>query len=160
MINTLCGSITACEDSPEKDKTKESVVEVTQKDPNIFGKEIIFDKVADYRRLPSLMETTNTIDTKLIGEVNDVCQASGCWINMDIGNNQYIHITFKDEAFVVPKDLTGKSVVIEGVATKELVSVELQKKAAKSEGLSQEEVDAITSPKTEYYFEAVGLNIK
>ncbi len=151
---------TACENTPEKNNGKETIEEVIEKDPNIFGKEIVLDKVADSRRLPSLMETTNTLGIKLIGKVNDVCQASGCWLDMDLGDNQYIHVTFKDENFVVPKNIAGKTIVIDGIAKKELVSVEMQKKAAKSEGLSQKEIDAIASPKTEYYFEATGIIIK
>lgn len=159
-ILTIVAIFTACENNQEKTTTKESVETIIQKDPNIFGKEITIEKVADSRRLPGLMDSVNSIQTKLIGKVANVCQSSGCWLDIELGNNQYIHVTFKDEVFVVPKDIAGKTAIIEGVGTKEIVSVDMQKKAAKNQGLSQKKIDAITDPVTEYYFEATGVTIK
>ncbi|NQU35778.1 MAG: DUF4920 domain-containing protein [Bacteroidetes bacterium] len=157
---TIVTLFTACENSQEKNASQESTETTSQKNPNAFGKEIIMEKVADCRRLPGLLDTTTSVEIKLIGSIADVCQASGCWLDLDMGDNQYIHVTFKDEAFVVPKDIADKTAIIEGVGTKELVSVDMLKKAAKSEGLSQKEIDAIQFPTTEYNFEAVGVTIK
>lgn len=159
-ILTIVALFTACENSQEKNASTESTETTTQNNPNVFGNEIIMEKVADCRRLPGLLDSTTSVEIKLIGSIADVCQASGCWLDLDMGDNQFIHVTFKDEAFVVPKDIAGKTAIIEGIGTKELISVDMQKKAAKSEGLSQKEIDAITSPITEYSIEATGVTIK
>ena len=109
--------------------------------------------------LPIQLKEVEEISIKLKGQVNSVCQMSGCWFTLDIGNGETAHVTFKDEAFTLPKDIAGQTAVVEGYATKEETSVETLKRAAKSEGKTQEEIEAISQPVIEYYFEAVGVTI-
>jgi uncharacterized protein DUF4920 len=160
--------ITSCENNtkPENKKTvKESVKEsekekVAVADPNVFGENIEFTNTADVYRLPTLMNNTNELEIKLVGVVSDVCQSSGCWFELELDNGKSIHVTIKDESFVVPKDIAGKRVLIKGIAKKELLSVDMQKKIAIDEGRSQNEIDAIKSAEPEYSFETVGVVIK
>lgn len=158
-ILSIVALFAACTNNQEESKTK-TTDETVVVDPNVFGDAIIIEHVADARRLPSLMESAQQKEVKLIGQVESVCQSSGCWLDISIGNNQVVHVTFKDEAFVVPKDLAGKMVMIEGIASTEILSVDMQKKIAADEGKSQNEIDKIQNPVTEYYFEAKGLTIK
>jgi len=158
-ILSIVALFAACTNNQEENKT-ETTEETVMVDSTVFGENITIEKVADARRLPSLMESTQQKDVKLIGEVVNVCQMSGCWLDIDIGNNQVVHVTFKDEAFVVPKDLAGRMVMIDGIASTEILSVDMQKKIAADEGKPQTEIDNIQNPVTEYYFEAKGLAIK
>ncbi len=158
VVLASCGNSTDSNNSKESKTMPKGRVEVA--DLTVFGNDIAIDKAADVRRLTSLLGDNTNLNVKLIGKVENVCQASGCWLDMDLGDGKTLHVTFKDEAFVVPKDMAGKIVLIEGVATTEIVPVDLQKKIAKDEGLSQKEINAITSPATEYYFETTGVVIK
>ena len=126
---------------------------------NNYGVDIKMEKVADVSRIPSVMEGTDEKPMKVIGKIDKVCQMEGCWIDVDMGNGEILHVTFKDEAFVVPKDVAGKTVVMDGVVTKEILPVEFLKKKAKDEGKSQKEIDKITSPVIEYSYEAIGVQI-
>ena len=110
--------------------------------------------------LSELLENKNSDGIKLTGKIESVCQMSGCWIDMEIGNGKVVHITFNDEAFEVPKDIAGKTATVEGFATKEIIPVEYLKRQAKSEGKTQAEIDAITEPDIEYAFVATGVKIE
>lgn len=160
--------LSSCITGPKEDdkstkaaNTTNTEADVTiSENSNSFGEVVILDKAADARRLPIFMESVNEKEVKLIGVVKEVCQMSGCWLDMDIGNDQVVHVTFKNEAFVVPKDLAGTAILVKGIATKEVLPVEMLKKMALDEGKTQKEIDAIKSPETEYYLEAVGLNLR
>jgi len=110
--------------------------------------------------LADLLENKNSAGIKLTGKIESVCQMSGCWIDMEIGNGKVVHITFNEEAFVLPMDISGKTATVEGFATKEIIPLEYLKRQAKSEGKTQEEIDAITEPEVEYSFVASGVKIE
>jgi hypothetical protein len=58
---------------------------------------------------------------KLRGKVLDVCQAEGCWLVMSDGERD-MRIHMKGHAFAVPKDIGGKTVVVEGLVEKKTIS--------------------------------------
>ena len=76
------------------------------------------------------------------GATAAVCKKKGCWLTLDAGGTE-VRVTFKDYAFFVPKDLAGKTVVIEGVLTEETVSEKDARHYAKDEGLSKAEIAKI-----------------
>jgi hypothetical protein len=55
--------------------------------------------------------------------VDKVCELRGCWIGLrsESGN---IHVTFKDEAFVVPLSLKGKTVIAQGLLSRVPMTME------------------------------------
>lgn len=58
----------------------------------------------------------DSVAVKFEGEIAEVCQMKGCWMTLQSDNGQSIRVTFKDYGFFVPKDASGKKVVIEGIA--------------------------------------------
>lgn len=103
------------------------------------------------------MKLGDTIPMKLTAEVSKVCQAKGCWMTLNTANGEEVMVKFKDYGFFVPKDISGKDVVINGNLFVEEVSVEDQRHLAKDEGKSQEEIASITAPKKSYGFLADGV---
>jgi hypothetical protein len=99
----------------------------------------------------------DSLTAKVKGTVSSVCQKKGCWMTMDLGHGQSMRITFKDYGFFVPKDCAGRTTIIEGVARKQVISVEEQRHYAEDEGKSAAEIEMITQPKTEITFEARGV---
>ena len=57
------------------------------------------------------------------GPAAEVCQNKGCWMVLTEGPRS-IRVTFRDYAFFVPKDLAGKTVVVEGVLSRKLLSAD------------------------------------
>jgi hypothetical protein len=65
----------------------------------------------------------------------------------------------KDHAFLMPENIVGKTVLIEGNATVKEVSEEMRKHYAEDAGKSKEEIAKITEPKKEIVFQAVGVKV-
>lgn len=102
----------------------------------------------------------NGINCKVSGTVSDVCQAEGCWLKLRQSEGADLLVRMKEHTFTVPKNIAGKSVIVEGFAHFDTTSVELLKDYAKDEGKSAEEIAAITEPKVEAVIEAVGVVIR
>lgn len=152
----------SCENQPKEKSNSNKNIEVSGETVKgqVYGEAIGVEEIIAADQLSVLMKDDDELFLKLEGKVNAVCQGSGCWVDLDIGNNEIVHVSFKDEAFVLPKDIAGKTAVIDGLAATELVSVNMLKRIAKEDGKTQEEIDAITEPITEYYFEASSVTLK
>tara|TARA_R110000850_G_scaffold30630_2_gene84238 strand:- start:88616 stop:89119 length:504 start_codon:yes stop_codon:yes gene_type:complete len=98
----------------------------------------------------------DTVPVKFRSTVTEVCQSKGCWMKLDLGNAETM-VTFKDYAFFMPKDLSGKDVVVNGKAFVSEMSVDDQRHFAEDAGKSPEEIAAITEPKQTLSFEAEGV---
>lgn len=99
----------------------------------------------------------DSVQIKLKATVQEVCQKKGCWMNVDLGNEQSMMVRFKDYGFFVPKDCDGKIAVMDGVAFREVLSVEMLRHYAEDAGKSKEEIESITKPETRLSFEANGV---
>lgn len=98
-----------------------------------------------------------TVDAKVTGVVESVCQAKGCWMKVKMNDGQTMRVTFKDYGFFVPKDIAGKTIVFEGNAKTKTTSVEELRHYAQDAGKSKDEIAKITDAKTELAFEANGV---
>lgn len=98
---------------------------------------------------------------KVEGEVLSVCQAKGCWMTMPIAEGQEMRVRFKDYGFFVPKDIAGKTAVMEGRAYADTTSVEDLRHYAVDGGMSEAEAaEKFTEPEVAIAFEATGVIIK
>ncbi|MBU1008498.1 MAG: DUF4920 domain-containing protein [Bacteroidetes bacterium] len=125
-----------------------------------FGAVIQADGSTDINSLSSAFDSENPVAVKVYGTVADVCQHSGCWLTLKQENGEDIMVNMKDESFSVPKDASGKKAWVEGIATREKLTVDVLKHMAADEGKSQEEIDAITLDSWKYSIEAVGVIIQ
>jgi hypothetical protein len=105
------------------------------------------------------MKSGDSINTKMIAKVKEVCQAKGCWMTLNLEDGNEVLVKFKDYGFFMPKDIAGKEVIINGKAFVEEVSVDEQKHYAEDAGQTKEEIAKITEPKRTYSFEADGVLI-
>ena len=125
-----------------------------------FGKEIIADDAVSASSMAAhykIMKAGDSINSKIIAEVHEVCQAKGCWMRLNLDDENEVMVKFKDYGFFVPKDITGKKVIINGQAFVEEVSIDEQRHYAEDAGKSAEEIASITVPKRTYSFEADGV---
>ncbi len=106
------------------------------------------------RKMKSQKEFTGDVT----GQVADVCQAKGCWMKLQTSGGA-IMVRFKDYGFFVPKDISGKEVVLHGSATLEKISVETLRHYAKDEGKTAEEIAQISVPENQVVFTASGVKI-
>ncbi|SFB76415.1 protein of unknown function [Flagellimonas taeanensis] len=125
-----------------------------------FGEEFKISNKVDKTSAPyEGLVATDTLQTQIMGEVTEVCQAKGCWMKVKLDSEDEVFVRFKDYGFFVPKDAAGKKVVMNGAAFLEEMSVEDQKHYAEDEGASEDELAQITAPKRTLRFEADGVLI-
>ncbi len=145
-----------------KKKVEEKVENPIEVEYVTFGKEIISnDAIAASSMLNHYkdMNEGDSINSKMKAIVNEVCQAKGCWMKLDLGEGKEAMVKFKDYGFFVPKDIAGKQVIVNGKAFVNEVSVEELKHYAKDAGESVEKIATITEPKRTFSFEADGVLI-
>lgn len=152
-------ALSSCGEHKEEAKV-ETVVITADTTLMYFGDTITTDGAIAVDQLVAQLAGKDSISIKLTGKIEDVCQKKGCWMNMNIGNNQSMKVKFKDYAFFVPKDAAGKTVYIEGYAFNDTISVASLKHYAEDAGESKEEIAKITQPEISISFEANGVIIK
>lgn len=78
---------------------------------------------------------------KVKGKVEEVCQMKGCWMTLQNEKGVNIRVTFKDYSFFVPKDISGREVIIEGVASTVVLEEEKAKHYADDANKEYEPTD-------------------
>jgi hypothetical protein len=147
---TLIISLFACQSSTE-----------TTDVAGVYGDSTITtDGAIEASEVAQLLSGTDTINLKVKGMISSACQAKGCWMSMDMGNNQSLVVTFKDYGFFVPKNSADHQAIISGVAYKAVTSIADLKEKAKDSNKSQEEIDAISEEQVDFNFIADGVIIQ
>lgn len=144
-----------------KQENSEANVPLTEKTEWLyFGDSISTEGAIDANELAEKLKGKDSIVIKLTGKIEEVCQKKGCWMNMDIGNQQSMRVRFKDYGFFVPKDAAGKTVYISGTAFTDTIPVSELRHYAEDAGKSKTEIEKITEPEISISFEANGVLIK
>lgn len=104
-------------------------------------------------------QLADTVRTTLRGQVNEVCQAKGCWMTIATGTESEMMVKFKDYAFFMPMDISGREVLMNGMAYYQITPVDELRHYAEDAGKSSEEIAMITEPKKELRFLADGVKL-
>lgn len=124
-----------------------------------FGDKITADSAVSIDKLKELMGDKTELSVKLEAPIEAVCQKKGCWMDLKT-EGEPVRVTFKDYAFFMPKDASGRTAIVDGVAKVEETSVADLQEYAKDAGKTKEEIAAIKEPKKELVFEASGVILK
>lgn len=124
------------------------------------GKKISEKGAIPAAQLASNLGNKTEAKTKVEGTVESVCQMKGCWMKLKTADGQTMRVTFKDYGFFVPKDISGKTVVVEGVAKQTTTPVSELRHYAEDAGKSKEEIAKITEPEKAITFVADGVIVK
>ena len=143
----------------------ETVVKLQDIAYESFGKKITALDAITAKRMAvryAKMTVGDSIDAKMSAKIDEVCQAKGCWMKLDLPNGEQVMVKFKDYEFFMPKDISGREVIINGKAYVNEVPVDEQRHYAEDGGATPEEIAKITVPKKTYSFLADGvlLNVK
>lgn len=128
----------------------------------VFGDSISNEKALTAAQMLAKYQTLKTGDTlavKFTTKINEICQNKGCWMTLDLGQDQQAFVKFKDYGFFVPMNAQNREVVVEGKAFIEETPVAELKHYAEDEGKSKEAIDSIKTPKKELKFLAHGVLI-
>jgi len=129
-------------------------------DSGFFGERISADGAIPAMELSQKMNSQDALNIKLKGTITEVCQVKGCWMTIDLGNDQQLRVKFKDYSFFVPKNSAGKTAIIQGTVQKEIISVDELKHLAQDAGKSETEINEINKASEELTFVAEGVIIR
>jgi Domain of unknown function (DUF4920) len=93
------------------------------------------------------------------GKVTEVCKAEGCWIRLQKKDGSSMMVRAKNHAFLMPENIVGKTVLIEGNATVKETSEEMRKHYAEDAGKSREEIAKIKGSEKSVEFAAKGVKV-
>ncbi|MGL5890881.1 MAG: DUF4920 domain-containing protein [Bacteroidia bacterium] len=151
----VVGAFTACNNAAADDK--KTVADTTL---SFFGDTISVDGAIPANQLLAQLAGKDSMQVKLEGTIEEVCQKKGCWMKVQLDGENEMRVRFKDYAFFVPKDASGKKVIIDGWAYADSISVADLRHYAEDAGDSKEEIEKITKPEAEYTFMASGVIIR
>ncbi|MFY9342931.1 MAG: DUF4920 domain-containing protein, partial [Planctomycetota bacterium] len=169
-ILTLAATIVAQSEAVTAPLTTNPAGLVPKQDPKVAKKlddkvwEHFGDGITDGAAATSLAQALKTPDdftgkvVRIEAPITAVCQTKGCW--MHLGAQQPpVMVKFKDYAFFVPKDASGRAAIVEGTMTLKQESVEQTKHYLEDAGKT-EEAAKVTEGRKLYHFLASGVAIK
>lgn len=122
--------------------------QVTPAAPGVtYGKGATADNAISLPQLPAAFKGDSLYKGKVTGKVVEVCTKKGCFMRLSQDGKEPILVRFTDYAFFMPKNIVGKTVVVDGTAKVTETSVARQKHYAKDAGKTEQEIAAITEPK-------------
>ncbi|WP_025742579.1 DUF4920 domain-containing protein [Aquimarina pacifica] len=129
-----------------------------------FGQKVMTNDIISTNEMTTRYKSLKQGDTLAVtfmGTVNGVCQAKGCWMTIPLTiAEEEVMVKFKEYGFFVPQDIEKDTVIVQGKAFINEVSVEEQRHYAQDAAKTEEEIAAITVPKRTYSFVADGVLIK
>lgn len=158
LITLLITVFVACKNDTKNENTE--TVETKEVAYKSFGKEIIADDAIAATSMAEHYKTMNvgdSINSKMIAKVDEVCQAKGCWMKVNLENGEQVMVKFKDYGFFMPKNIAGQEVILNGKAYVTEVPVEELRHYAEDAGKTAEEIALITESEKTFSFEADGV---
>ena len=92
-------------------------------------------------------------------KVVEVCQAEGCWIRVARKDGSTMMVRAKDHAFLMPANIVGKTVIIDGSATVKEISEAQRRHYAEDAGKSKKEIAKIKGSEKDVQFAATGVKV-
>jgi hypothetical protein len=101
----------------------------------------------------------NKFEGQVKGKVVEVCKAEGCWIRLQKADGSSMMVRSKDHAFLMPENIVGKTVLVEGNATVKEITEDMRKHYAEDAGKSKEEIAKIKGSEKDVQFSAKGVKV-
>ena len=156
-------ALSSCKVEKKEEKSTTNDTEVQKIEYASFGEKITDAEAisaAEMRAKFKNLKAGDTLNVKFASTINEVCKKKGCWMKLDLGEEQESMVRFKDYGFFMPLNADAKEVVVKGKAYVTEISVDELQHYAKDAGKSEEEIAQITEPKYTYAFEADGVLMK
>jgi hypothetical protein len=129
------------------------------KELNFYGEKITSNNISDFVKVKNLTESQAEVETKIEGTILSTCPKKGCWMNVRVDQDTIL-VRFKDYGFFVPKQgQKNNRVVMQGIAKKDTISVDLLRHYAEDANKSIQEIEKITQPEYKISFLANGVII-
>jgi hypothetical protein len=101
----------------------------------------------------------NQYEGQITAKVVEVCKAEGCWIKVQRKDGSAMMVRAKDHAFLLPEDIVGKTVLIDGNATVKETTEEMRRHYAEDAGKTKKEIAKIKGSEKDVQFAARGVKV-
>lgn len=88
-----------------------------------------------------------------------VCEKKGCWVVLQDGETS-VRVTMKDYGFFLPKDVVGKTLVVEGTLEEKVVTQKERRHYAEDAGKSKAEIGKITGDEKSWSLVASSISVR
>lgn len=128
------------------------------------AKDVVYGQVSQEQLPVSVDELSNKLvdnafNGQIKGKVKEVCKAEGCWIRLQKADGTTMMVRAKDHAFLMPENIVGKTVLVEGSATIKETSEEMRRHYAEDAGKTKEEIAKIKGSEKSVEFAAKGVKV-
>lgn len=129
---------------------------------NVYGDSTVTAEGAiEPQEFLAQMAGKDSLKTKVKATIIEACKKKGCWMTLDMEDGEEMLVRFRDYGFFVPTEgVDGKTVIIDGFAFTDTVSVAELRHYAEDANKSEEEIAAITEPEIGINFEATGVIVE
>jgi len=139
-------------------------VNAQEKEKIQAAKGVTYGQVSEEKSAVAVDELSNilvdgTYTGQIKGKVAEVCKAEGCWIRLQKKDGSTMMVRAKDHAFLMPENIVGKTVLVDGKATVKETSEEMRKHYAEDAGKSKDEIAKIKGPEKNVEFAAKGVKV-
>lgn len=128
------------------------------------AKGVVFGKVSEAQTAVAVDELNkklvdNKYEGQIQGKVVEVCKAEGCWIRLERKGGESMMVRAKNHGFLMPENIVGKTVVVEGNAVVKEETEEMRKHYAEDAGKPKAEIAKIKGAKKDVQFSATGVKV-
>ena len=128
------------------------------------AKGVVYGEVAETEKAIAVDDintklVNNQFEGQIKAKVVEVCKAEGCWIKVQRKDGAPMMVRAKDHKFLMPENIVGKTVLIEGNATVKETTEEMRKHYAEDAGKSKEEIAKIKGSEKDVQFAAKGVKV-
>ena len=123
----------------------------------VYGEVVDSTQAVKATDLQQKMLGIRTINLTISGKVEDVCKAEGCWMKLDLGEENRLLVRMKNRSFSVDDEVQGKYAFVKGTVHYDTISVENLQKHAKEDGESDSVISSLTVPEINLVMEALGV---
>lgn len=109
-------------------------------EPTRYGKPMPATKAVPVAEAVAGFDKLAGTPQRYSGRITQVCQAEGCWMVLE-DNGQTARVMFKDHAFLIPKDSSGRAEVVGVLSRKELTPEQVEHLKEDAKGLAVSPVE-------------------
>lgn len=156
-------TLAACSGNSDKAEVNTDGADVVVNAPaiEVYGDSVTEAGAMDPKDFLAEMTGKDTLQGKVKAVIKEACTKKGCWMTLDMGDGKEMNVRFKDYGFFVPTEgMIGRTVVVDGYAYTDTVSVDDLRHYAEDAGKSEEEIAQITKPEIGTSFTANGVLVE
>ncbi len=125
LVFVGCSAPAPSEPSDPSEAEADTEDEPTTETPRTFGQPLTVAELTALADITGNPEQFAGQTVKTEGEITQVCQRMGCWMEMREGDGPAIRVPMAGHSFFLPRDVAGQRATIEGqVALRELSAAE------------------------------------